>query len=284
MITALDHVVVIVRDIEQGVAAYRTLFAREPAWRSQSNGAATVLFSLDNMSLELLAPSGEGEVGDRVRAALNDKGEGLASLAFRVDDIARMYRRLRRLALDPEEVSEASSYDVISGATATWKRTRAAVSATHGVRLFFLESSAERPRSAATAAAPIVGLDHVVVSTPAPDRAAALYGARLGLEMTLDRTNPDWGARLMFFRCGDLTVEVVHRLKPGAGDSPDTLWGLSWRVADIDPARARLAAAGIDVSDVRTGRKPGTRVFTVRNGTCGIQTLIIQPAASPSNA
>jgi catechol 2,3-dioxygenase-like lactoylglutathione lyase family enzyme len=146
------------------------------------------------------------------------------------------------------------------------------------VRLFFLELAKERPRSAATAEAPMTAMDHVVVSTADPERAAALYGARLGLDMALDRSHPDWG-RLMFFRCGDLIVEVVQR--PGASADPalDKLWGLSWRVADIDATRARLASAGVDVSDVRTGRKPGTRVLTVRNGTCGIPTLLVERTA-----
>jgi hypothetical protein len=35
-------------------------------------------------------------------------------------------------------------------------------------------------------------------------------------------------------------------------------------------------ADGIDVSEVRTGRKPGTRVMSVRNGTCGVQTLLLE--------
>src|SRR5216684_834018 len=131
----------------------------------------------------------------------------------------------------------------------------------------------ERPRSVPSADAPITAMDHVVVSTADPERAAALYGARLGLDMALDRSHPDWG-RLMFFRCGDLIVEVVHR--PDANADNDKLWGLSWRVADIDATRARLASAGIDVSEVRTGRKPGTRVATVRNGTCGIPTLLVE--------
>jgi hypothetical protein len=96
--------------------------------------------------------------------------------------------------------------------------------------------------------------------------------------MALDRSHPDWG-RLMFFRCGDLIVEIVHR--PGASADPgrDKLYGLSWRVADIDATRARLVAAGIDVSEVRAGRKPGTRVLTVRNGTCGIPTLLVERTA-----
>jgi catechol 2,3-dioxygenase-like lactoylglutathione lyase family enzyme len=125
-------------------------------------------------------------------------------------------------------------------------------------------------------------MDHVVVSTPDPERAAALYVARLGLDMALDRSHPDWG-RLMFFRCGDVVVEVTHRpAKPA--DPPrdirhDRLRGICWRVADIDATHARLVQAGVDVSDVRTGRKPGTRVMTVRNGTCGVPTLLVQPSA-----
>jgi hypothetical protein len=39
-------------------------------------------------------------------------------------------------------------------------------------------------------------------------------------------------------------------------------------------------SAGIDVSEVRTGRKPGTRVMTVRSGTCGIPTLLVERTAS----
>ena len=96
------------------------------------------------------------------------------------------------------------------GATLSWKRTRAATDATRGVRMFFLEREKERPLSVRTAPASITAMDHVVVSTADPERAAALYGARLGLDMALDRSHPDWG-RLMFFRCGDLIVEVTHR-------------------------------------------------------------------------
>lgn len=54
------------------------------------------------------------------------------------------------------------------------------------------------------------------------------------------------------------------------------LWGLSWRVANADETRERLAKAGLDVSEVRQGMKPGSRVFTVRDKTCGVPTLMIE--------
>jgi len=281
VITGLDHVVVLTGDINSASAAYQTLFARMPAWQYSGDGADRVLFTLDNTTLELVAPSGEGANADRIRAVFAAEGEGLASICFRTSDIAKTHRRLDRLALKPEPVAEVGSRDAISGAPLTWRRTRAATEVTRGVRLFFLERDKERPRSVPTSAGSITAMDHVVVSTSDPERAAALYGARLGLDMALDRSHPDWG-RLMFFRCGDLIVEVTHRPGKATDTSQDKLQdrlrGLCWRVVDIDATHARLAKAGVDVSEVRTGRKPGTRVMTVRSGTCGVPTLLVQPS------
>jgi hypothetical protein len=48
-------------------------------------------------------------------------------------------------------------------------------------------------------------------------------------------------------------------------------------VPDADAARARLLDAGVDASEVRAGRRPGTRVLTVKSGTCGVPTLLIEP-------
>ena len=85
----------------------------------------------------------------------------------------------------------------------------------------------------------------------------------------------------MFFRCGDLIVEMVCRQVAGGDLQNDKLWGLSWRVADIEATRARLVTAGVSVTEVRAGRKPGTRVMSLRDGTCGIHTLLLERTAKP---
>jgi catechol 2,3-dioxygenase-like lactoylglutathione lyase family enzyme len=280
VISGLDHIVILLEDIEAGTAVYETLLGRAPSWRDDGEGAERALFTLDNMTLELMAPSGFSVAADRIRSAIKLGGEGLASICFATPDIAKMHRRLDRVALKPDDIAEVDSRDSASGATLHWKRTRAATELTRGVRMFFLELAGERPRAAATTDSPILGLDHVVVSTEDPERAAALYGARLGLDMALDRSHQEWG-QLMFFRCGDLIVEVVRRPVAGADPTRDKLWGLTWRVADIDAARQRLVAAGIEATDVRIGRKPGTRVMSLRSGTCGIPTLLLERTAKP---
>jgi len=283
LITGLDHVVVLARDINVASAAYQTLLARAPSWQYGGGGADRVLFTLDNITMELVAPSGEDDNAQRIRSILDAQGEGLASICFRTGDIAKMHRRLDRLTLKPEPVADVESRDAVSNETMSWKRTRTATETTRGVRLFFLELAKERPLSAQTAPGAITAMDHVVVSTSDPERAAALYGARLGLDMALDRSHPDWG-RLMFFRCGDLIVEVTYRPGKSADTSQDRLSGICWRVADIDATHARLVQAGVDVSEVRTGRKPGTRVMTVRSGTCGVPTLLVQPSTGKPTA
>ncbi len=282
----LDHVVVAVRDLETAVATYRTLLGRTPAWRAEAHGggATIAIFALANVAVELMAPAGRGPAADRLTAVLDAQGEGLASLAFATGDIDRAHRRLARLGLEPEPIAEGVSVEAGTGARRAWRRTRAATSRTLGVRLFVLQQ-APLPPSSPLAPEPgaVSGLDHVVIRTPDPERATALYGARLALDMRLDRSNEAWGARLLFFRCGDLIVEVAHDLNAGVGAGPDRLWGLSWRVPDAQATHARLAAAGLDVSEVRAGRKPGTRVLTLRDGSCGVPTLLLEksPAAPP---
>jgi catechol 2,3-dioxygenase-like lactoylglutathione lyase family enzyme len=94
--------------------------------------------------------------------------------------------------------------------------------------------------------AAVSALDHAVVRTPDPDAAEALYGERLGLRLALDRAFPEWGMRLLFFRVGGVTLEIAAQdPRPEAGS----------------PATARA----------------GTRVLTVRDGTCGVPTLLIEP-------
>lgn len=255
MITGLDHVVIATRDIAAGVAAYETLLDAQATPVVTRDDVASAMIVTRNLAVELMAPAGAGAA--RLRAALDDGGEGLKSLVFATADIEHLRTRCERVGLEPEAITARDDL----------RSFRANTERTCGVRLFFVERT-KMP----VAHAAVLGLDHIVVRTPDAERAAALYGARLGLDMRLDREV--MGRRLMFFRCGDAVVEVVH--DDTLSDGRDKLWGLSWRVADADRERARLAAAGVNVSEVRTGMKPGTRVFTVRDKTCGVPTLMIE--------
>jgi catechol 2,3-dioxygenase-like lactoylglutathione lyase family enzyme len=195
-----------------------------------------------------------GNVGVRFEPGAS----GLRSMAFATRDLDKAATLLERRAVPTSRTDTELS---LLG---------------HGVAIEVVAQTDETASPlAADAESAVSGLDHVVVRTPNPERAIAFYAGRLGLDLRLDRSNPKWGARLLFFRCGDLVVEVAHDLTRGVSDDPDHLWGLSWRVPDIAAARARLKAAGLDVTEPRDGRRPGSQVCSVKDGTGGVPTILI---------
>ncbi len=121
-----------------------------------------------------------------------------------------------------------------------------------------------------------IALDHVVVRSD--DLDTCLEGYRqLGLRLALDRTFPERGVRLVFFRFGHVTLELSGSEPPPATrGAVDHLWGLAWRVPSIEAARGRADAAGFGISEFRPGHKAGTRVFTVEGAPCGVPALVIE--------
>src|SRR5262245_35170920 len=129
---------------------------------------------------------------------------------------------------------------------------------------------------------PVAAIDHVVVHTTDPARAIALWRDRPGFRLALDRKFPERGLRLVFFRSGGITLEYASPLPvPTGQQGDDRLHGVSYRVPDLAARRDRLLAAGVDVSEMRRGMRPGTTVATVRSGTAGVPTLLLQVDERP---
>lgn len=284
MVTGLDHIALVVSDLDAAVAGYTALLGRAPNWIGGDGGARHAWFQLPNMALDVIAPHGEGAFGDTVRAHLAEHGEGLWAMAFSVADADAAQKLLGRRGIRAGEPrSVRSTHD--DGRKRYWTSSSLDAADTGGINILMIgpprDGQAWPPSPAiGDAASCVVELDHVVVHTAQPDRAVAVYGAKLGLDLRLDRSNADWGVRQLFFKAGDSVVEMAASLKASPSDKPDSFGGLAWRVADPDAARARLAAAGFDVSEVRTGRKPGTKVFTVRSGVPAAPALMISQGAS----
>jgi catechol 2,3-dioxygenase-like lactoylglutathione lyase family enzyme len=239
VIIGLDHLVLHASFVTGAAGAYETLLGRKAVdGRLQTNNVSLV-------------------IEDHAATAQ------LSSMVFATASLDKAARLLERRAMPAER---------------TANRLVLSTEATHGVPIVLLERSAvpaPSPLLKSSEAAAIAALDHVVIRSPNPERAIALYAGRLALDLRLDRSNPAWGSRLLFFRCGDLVVEIAHDLNKGVSDAPDRLWGLSWRAADVAKANDRLKKAGVEVSEPRDGRRPGTQVFTVQSHTANVPTIVI---------
>ena len=283
MLHALDHVIIAVRDLEAATASTARLFGRGPSWRGEHPGQGTrnTLFRVANVYLELIHVSGDGPFARLVSERAGAEGEGLVGLAFATDDADHIARELRGRGVAAADPVDGSGIDLDTGAKRTWRNVVWPARATRGVLAFAIEhlSPADTlppapftsPKESAFEA-----LDHLVVRSPDADATQRLYRDSLGLRLALDKSFPERGVRLQFFRLGGVTVEIASQLGTASDpEAPDRLWGLAWRVADADAARERLVAAGFPVTPVRSGNKPGTRVCTVERDTCGVPTLVI---------
>lgn len=253
-IVGFDALQVVTQDPERVTAQYAALLGRpEP---SPVTAGTSPKFEL-----------GAGNI--RVTVAASDTEPGIAGLALSVDELPSWQRRLQRLNLLDTATRSAKPETVLPVDPHTLSIK------SRGLLLAFND----HPVSEGTTAEPglITGVDHIVVGSSNPEATAALWGARLGLDMRLELSRPEWGVQLMFFRVGDAILEVVHPLDGDTAGAEDHWYGVSWRTDDARLCRERLKALGFEVSDVRSGRKPGSQVFTVRDAPAGVATLIIQP-------
>lgn len=104
MFKGVDHVVVAVKDLDEAIQKYETIFGVSATDIGEPQGAGfkNAYFRLPESYVELVAPTNEnGPVGKRVAAS----GDGVYLMALRVDDIDATLNDLRekgvRLLGDP---------------------------------------------------------------------------------------------------------------------------------------------------------------------------------------
>ena len=289
MLSALHSVLIDVRDLDPAVRDYSCLLGGAPHHLESSSTGSTrsAFFRVANTSLELRAGR-DVDASQAAEAERRDGEFGQTGLRFRWDEgdpVSVLGARGVRLAAGHWE--EAS----VEGALGARRWCRHVVDPTSSrglpVELISEEQGVEivspGPETAGSSWPPEAGvraLDHVVVLSPDVEATRAFYADGLGLRLALDRSFEERGVRLLFFRVGGTTVEIGSRLGADARpDRPDRFGGLAWQVFDLDAIRARLVANGFDVSGIRDGNKPGTRVCTVRDRVHGMPTLLIEPVA-----
>jgi hypothetical protein len=129
------------------------------------------------------------------------------------------------------------------------------------------------PRSAAVTAAPtthpngVIAIDHVVLLSPDLARTVASLAA-VGVEPRRERDGELDGQQIrqIFFRFGEVIIEVVGSPET-ASESPSSLWGITYVVADID---ATASFFGDRTTPVKDAVQPGRRITTLRHRELGM--------------
>lgn len=282
MSPSVDHIIIAVSDLETATHDYALMLGRDPSWqgRHPDYGSANTLFKLDNTYLELLAAEGSGWAGDRVTQHIADKGQGLMGLVFGVDEIAPFIDHARKAGLDISDPMAGHGLDLAETAKRSWQNMVWPEDAARGIFSFAIRHDDPDALKIApiAGAGPCTEVDHVVLQTSDTKASKNFYGTQLGIRLALEQSRPDWGGDMLFFRTNHMSIEVIGAPKFDA--QLDHLWGLALKTDDIEATHARLVESNVAVSEVREGRKAGTRVCTVKSHCLDVPTLLVQHLSS----
>lgn len=267
-----DHLVIAVEDLGAATRDHARMLGREPSWRGShpALGTRNTLFRLANGYVELLAADERGgPLEGLLRAELGGRPERPFALALGVGDLERAVAWLAERGLAVAAPAAGSGIDEASGRRRSWRSAVVDPAALRGLRMFLIEH-ADPPdalppaRASVPEEAAVAALDHLVVFSQDLAASRAALAERLGLAERWRRSFPERGTSNLGLDAGGVLLELIMRTDREPLPRGDVLWGVAYRVPDVDAAVARLRAVGIEASDARPGLAPWTRVANVR--------------------
>jgi catechol 2,3-dioxygenase-like lactoylglutathione lyase family enzyme len=271
----LDHVIIGVADLNAASASLTTALGREPSWRGRhpTYGTSNVLYRLESSYLELLAPdpdataaaAGQAWAGSLGRF-LNEKGEGLFSIALQTPNVMATTALARSRGLPVEDPAEGEGRDVVTGATRRWSNARIPPESTRGTRCFFIQHLS--PPDALPPAGVLGRLETAVldiasmcIESAEVDAGRAMWRDTFGLQ---EESRSEGGWR---YDLGN--ASLLLQPGPRAADTPDRWSLLVLRVYSLNDAIERLVQSKVAYEH---GEAFGIRGITV--SACGSTILL----------
>ena len=278
MIKSIDHILIAVKNLEESSLQYEKVLGLKPTWRGKhpSLGTENILFPLENLYLELIAGTSEGFLADQVNDHIKENGESIFGIALEVENIEEVFQSKEYSNFQNIKITSGEGINLDSGAKREWKNIMLPKESTRGVFTLLIEhTSGILPKYESFENDQVERLDHIVINSNDPDGLIELYRDTYGIRLALDQFVEKWGGRMLFFRTNQTTIEAIG-INNDADKPIDKAWGLAWTTKDIKKMHARLVSEGVEISDVKDGRKPKTLVATIKSHTCNVPTLLIE--------
>ena len=277
MFNQLDHLIVVVNDLQAAKNNYQKLFGLAPVWSGTHKelGTSNSLFNFQNTYFELLSPTSEGLGADLINHYLDTSGEGLIGMVFATKNIVGVHNALKGREFLVGDISDGEGINSADQRVRKWKNLFLPPELTRGIFSFVIEhTDGNLPETKNLEASSPHKLDHVVINTNDADGFIEIYKDIFDIRLALDKTIEHWQKRMLFFRLNQTTIEVIEQ----QDDLPpsDKMWGLAWAVKDIEKARQRLLDEGVKVTPIQKGVKEKTLVATIKSHTQNVPTLLIQ--------
>lgn len=268
LITDVDHAGIAVRGLDAALAFYRGALGLSLVKEGDApaRGARVALLAAGASYVEIIQPTSDASPFSKHIA---ERGEGLHHLALRSNSIDADVARLRGLGVP---LSDERPRDGFTG-----RLSYLAPEAFDGAQIEVLQ-----PAPGMDGGGPAVGhitrIDHIVLHVPDVTGVSQRFERWFGV--ATKRTMERGTRRFAFMRPGDVVIEVIGPLAPGAPGS-GLVAGLAFEVKGIDALVASMKEKGYPAGDPHPALQGGRIASVHPSGACGVPVAFIDFTGSP---
>ena len=233
MISSVDHIIIVVKNLDQAISDYEKILGIAPCWKGKHNelGTENALFNFENTYLELLSPCNAGPGTEFINSFLAVKGDHLAGVALGTKNIEHAKEVLNKDGYEVE-ISSGEATSERDGKIRRWKNILLPSTLSRELFIFIIEHiEGSLPMHENQDASKVKKLDHVVINTQDADNFISIYRDVYKTRLALDKTIEHWKRRMLFFRVNATTIEVIETVDED--DTEPTSITASGRLASL---------------------------------------------------
>ena len=272
MLTRVQNIFLATKNIMETSQKFSIFFGRKPNFIGQSSnlGIDIIIFGLHETNICLISPKSPGIWFEALNNFLKIKGEGIFGINFSSDDFDDDYNNFAENDLKLSNKIE-SCFEGNNEKQIKFSFFNILDKTIEGLNIL-VSHQMDFQNNIENSNNNVNKVNQLVIQTKAPDFIKDIFERKLGIRLALDKTFNEWAGRMLFFRLGGVTLEVIE----GKDIEQNTKYfGIGWHAENYNKCYNKLIDDGFSLSEIRKGRKEGTLVSTMKEPILNIPTILI---------
>ena len=272
MLIRVQNIFLATKNIEETSQKFSIFFRRKPNFIGQSRklGIDIISFGLNKTNICLISPKNSGIWSEKLNNFLKNKGEGIFGINFFSNDFNNDYNNFVKNHLKVSGKIESSfegnnDIEIKFSFFNILDKTIESLNILVSSKIDFQDNKSSLKNN-------VSKVNQLVIQTEDPDTIKEIFEGKLSIRLALDKTFKKWAGRMLFFRLGGVTLEVIEGKDIKQNSE---YFGIGWHADNYNKCYNDLINDGFRLSEIRAGRKEGTLVSTLKEPILNIPTILI---------
>lgn len=272
MLIRVQNIFLATKTIEKTSQKFSIFFQRKPNFIGQSRklGIDIISFGLNKTNICLISPKNSGIWSEKLNNFLKYKGEGIFGINLFSNDFNNDYNNFVKKHLKLSGKIESSfegnnDIEIKFSFFNILDKTIESLNILVSSKIDFQDNKSSLKNN-------VSKVNQLVIQTEDPDTIKEIFEGKLSIRLALDKTFKKWAGRMLFFRLGGVTLEVIEGKDIKQNSE---YFGIGWHADNYNKCYDDLINDGFRLSEIRAGRKEGTLVSTLKEPILNIPTILI---------